>query len=179
MVSIFDQVTPTGVDRADADYNTEIGIDGVDDVRVDADIAVIDTGIGLANPDLNVHHYANCARKGPMNSSCKENDIGADDGNGHGTHVAGSAAAIDNGSGVVGMAPGARLWAVKVLGNDGSGWMNWIIGGIDYVTENADQIEVANMSLGCQCDSSPHQFGERWCDVRRGRGQQHDGRFQL
>ena len=68
--------------------------------------------------------------------------------------MAGTAAAKNNNIGAVGMAPGARLWAVKVLGNDGSGWMNWIIGGIDYVTANADQIDVANMSLGCKCDSN-------------------------
>lgn len=56
--------------------------------------------------------------------------------------------------GVVGMAPGARLWAVKVLGDNGSGYTSWIIAGIDYVTANAASIEVANMSLGCECSSA-------------------------
>jgi subtilisin family serine protease len=147
VVSIFDHVTPNGILRANADVSNT-------NYSVDADIAIIDTGIELDNPDLNVFKYANCARKGPLNTSCNENDDGADDGNGHGTHVAGTAAAKNNNIGAVGMAPGARLWAVKVLGNDGSGWMNWIIGGIDYVTANADQIDVANMSLGCKCDSN-------------------------
>ncbi|MGH9910037.1 MAG: S8 family serine peptidase, partial [Nitrososphaerales archaeon] len=72
----------------------------------------------------------------------------ANDDNGHGTHVAGITAAYDNGVGVVGVAPGARLWAVKVLDYTGSGYLSWIISGIDYVTSHASEIEVANMSLG-------------------------------
>jgi subtilisin family serine protease len=73
---------------------------------------------------------------------------GGDDDHYHGTHVAGIIGAIDNGVGVVGVAPGARLWAVKVLDKNGSGWSSWIIAGIDWVAANAATIEVANMSLG-------------------------------
>ena len=144
---------PTGIDRSDADLNSVSGIAG-DGGEVDVDVAIIDTGIDLDHPDLNVFKWTNCARKGPKNTSCKGGDSGADDGAGHGTHVAGTVAARDNGDSVVGMAPGARLWAVKVLGNDGSGWMNWIIAGVDYVAQNSASIEVANMSLGCACSSS-------------------------
>ena len=155
VVQAFPQELPTGINRANADDNATAKIDGIDgvDERVNVDIAILDTGIELTHPDLNIFKYANCARKGPMNTSCKEGDSGANDGYGHGTHVAGTAAALDNGIGVVGMAPGARLWAVKVLGNDGSGWMNWIIAGVDYVAKNKASIEVANMSLGCACSS--------------------------
>lgn len=128
---------PSGVDRIDADLSVVANIDGSDD-RVDVDIAILDSGIDLDHPDLNVVHGVNFA-KGSQDG---------DDGNGHGTHVAGSAAALDNGSGVVGVAPGARLWAVKVLGNNGSGSISGIVAGIDFVTANANQIEVANMSLG-------------------------------
>ena len=71
---------------------------------VDVDIAVIDTGIATGHPDLNVVGGVNCSTGSSFN-----------DGNGHGTHVAGIAAAKDNGDGVVGVAPGARLWAVRVL----------------------------------------------------------------
>ena len=151
IVRAFPQEVPTGVDRIDADLNSTANIDGVDD-RVDIDIAIIDTGIDLDHPDLNVYASTNCARGGPFGGDCK--DGGGDDGNGHGTHVAGTAAALDNGIGVVGVAPGARLWAVRVLDNSGSGWMSWIIGGIDWVTDHADQIDVANMSLGCECESA-------------------------
>jgi len=62
--------------------------------------------------------------------------------------VAGIAAAIDNDFGVVGVAPGARLWAVKVLNKWGSGSLSGVIAGIDWVTEHASEIEVANLSLG-------------------------------
>jgi len=129
-------VIPTGVDRIDADLNTVAKIDGTDE-RVDVDIAIIDTGIDLKHPDLNVVGGKNC-------SSGKSYD----DGNGHGTHVAGIAAALDNSIGVVGVAPGARLWAVRVLNNAGSGTISSVICGVDWVTANAAIIEVANMSLG-------------------------------
>lgn len=56
--------------------------------------------------------------------------------------------AIDNGSGVVGVAPGARLWAVRVLDNRGSGFLSWVLCGVNWVAENAGTVEVANMSLG-------------------------------
>jgi subtilisin family serine protease len=117
--------------------NTKAKIDGVDE-RMDVDIAIIDTGIDLDHPDLNVFKNV---------SFVKGAKTGNDD-NGHGTHVAGTAAALDNGNGVVGVAPGARLWAVKVLNRQGSGTTSGVIAGIDYVTANAAEIEVANMSLG-------------------------------
>ncbi len=62
--------------------------------------------------------------------------------------MAGTIGALDNGFGVVGVAPGARLWAVKVLNQRGSGYTSWIVAGIDWVAANAGTIEVANMSLG-------------------------------
>src|SRR5436189_200801 len=59
------------------------------------------------------------------------------------------AAAIDNGFGVVGVAPGARLWSVKVLGKDGSGSLTGIMAGLDWVAGQSSTIEVVNLSLGC------------------------------
>jgi len=85
--------------------------------------------------------------KGPVKANCSDNDAGANDVHGHGTHVAGTAAAIDNTIDVVGVAPGARLWAIKVLENDGFGSGAQIIAGVDYVTQHAADIEVANLSL--------------------------------
>jgi hypothetical protein len=71
------------------------------------------------------------------------------DDHGHGTHVAGTVGAADNGSGVVGVAPGVTIHAVKVLGATGSGSWSGIIAGIDWVAgHNADRPRVANMSLG-------------------------------
>jgi subtilisin family serine protease len=137
VVTTFAQTLPTGINRIDADLSAKAKIDGVDE-RMDVDIAIIDTGIDLDHPDLNVFKnvsFVSGARTG-------------NDDNGHGTHVAGTAAALDNGSGVVGVAPGARLWAVKVLNRNGSGTTSGVIKGIDYVTANSAAIEVANMSLG-------------------------------
>ena len=128
------QVLPTGINRIDGELSSTASGDGGG--SVDVDIAIIDTGIDVDHPDLNVVGGRAC------------NGSTFDDQNGHGTHVAGIAAARDNGSGVVGVAPGARLWAVRVLGASGSGTFSQIICGVDWVTSMASTIEVANMSLG-------------------------------
>jgi len=143
--TISAQTVPTGIQRIFADTNGNIDIDGTDDYRVDVDVAVIDTGVDFEHPDLYVVGGVNCSGGGPFNSSCES---GGDDDHYHGTHVAGTIGAIDNGIGVVGVAPGARIWAVKVLDSRGSGYSSWIIAGIDWVAANAGTIEVANMSLG-------------------------------
>lgn len=145
VMSIAAQTVPTGIDRVDAELDPVAAIDNIDD-RVDADIAILDTGIDLYHPDLNVFNYAACQPQGPF-YTCKENDTGANDINGHGTHVAGIAAALDNNIGVVGVAPGARLWAVKVLDDSGYDDGSKVLAGVDYVAAHADEIEVANMSL--------------------------------
>ena len=143
--TISAQDMPTGIQRIFADGNPGIDIDGTDDYRVDVDVAVIDTGIDWQHPDLNVVGGINCAAGNPFRAKCGGD---GDDDHYHGTHVAGTIGALDNGIGVVGVAPGARLWAVKVLNSQGSGYTSWIVAGIDWVTARADTIEVANMSLG-------------------------------
>ncbi len=156
VVSTLDsQTTPTGIGRVFAaragtptsatsitPYNPNLGIDGVDDKRVDVDVAVIDTGIDLNNPDLNVVGSISC-----LNAASGSCVAGGDDDHYHGTHVAGTIAAIDNGFGVVGVAPGARLWAVKVLDSTGNGSTSGVIAGLDWVAARGG-IEVANLSLG-------------------------------
>lgn len=99
-------------------------------------VAVIDTGIDLAHPDLTVAGYG---------VNCSTGNSYAD-GNGHGTHVAGTIGAIDNEIGVVGVAPGTTLVPVRVLNNAGSGTWSSVICGVDWVV--ASDIVVANMSLG-------------------------------
>ncbi|MEM5775376.1 MAG: S8 family serine peptidase, partial [Anaerolineaceae bacterium] len=142
--NISAQTLPTGIARIFADENANITINGSDDYRVDVDVAVIDTGIDLQHPDLNVAGGVICTNS-ILFPTCT---AGGDDDHYHGTHVAGTIGALDNGDGVVGVAPGARLWAVKVLNKRGSGYSSWIIAGIDWVAANANMIEVANMSLG-------------------------------
>jgi subtilisin len=135
-VHAFAQTLPTGIDRIDGELSSTRSGDGSG--AVDVDIAIIDTGIA-SHPDLNVVGGVNCVGGSSFN-----------DDNGHGTHVAGIAAARDDAEGVVGVAPGARLWAVKVLNAAGSGTTSQIVCGIDWVTARASTIEVANMSLGGQ-----------------------------
>ncbi len=132
------QTLPTGIDRIDAE-----SVSG--NYSVDVDIAIIDTGIGLDHPDLNVVSGVDCRRLDRKTGSCK---VGGNDDNGHGSHCAGTAAALDNGIGVLGVAPGARLHAIKVLDSKGSGFLSWIIQGLDHAAANADVIDVVNLSLG-------------------------------
>ncbi|WP_106398298.1 S8 family serine peptidase [Actinocorallia populi] len=132
------QVVSTGIARVGTPASPTADLDSVDE-RVDVDVAVVDTGIQADHPDLNVH--------APGAKNCA-GGVGAADGNGHGTHVAGTIGALDNRQGVVGVAPGVRLWSVRVLDDSGNGSFSSIICGVDHVTANADEIEVANLSLG-------------------------------
>lgn len=98
---------------------------------------VIDTGVDVANTDLNVVNHVNLWSDG-INTDC----------NGHGTHVAGTIGAWDNTLGVVGVAPGVSLTGVKVLSCSGGGTASSIIAGIDWVTAHAKLPAVANISIG-------------------------------
>ena len=104
---------------------------------------VIDTGIDLDHPDLNV----DVARSVTMFKSGKDAQS-ADDGNGHGSHVAGTIAARNNSIGVIGVAYDATVVAVKVLDSRGSGTYSGVIAGVDHVAAHGKAGDVANMSLG-------------------------------
>jgi subtilisin family serine protease len=138
------QSIPTGIRRVAASTSPAARIDGVDD-RVDADVAIYDTGIDPTHPDLAVAGGYNCT------SSNRADWI---DEYGHGTHVAGTVGALDNGDGVVGVAPGARLWAVRILDANGEGYLSWWLCGLDWIAAQTDPadpsrplIEVVNMSV--------------------------------
>ncbi len=103
---------------------------------------VIDTGIQLDHPDLNVDQSIG------FSAFTRGKDASFDDGNGHGTHVAGTIGAINNDIGVVGVAAGATVVSIKVLDSRGSGSNSGVIAGVDFVAANAAQGDVANMSLG-------------------------------
>lgn len=130
------QSLPTGVNRINAENKVNKGA-GVN-------VAIVDTGIDVTHPDLK----ANIA--GGKNCTTSNTSAYADQ-NGHGTHVAGTVAAADNGLGVVGVAPQAKLWAVRVLDKNGNGTWSSVICGLDFVTSkapgNGGPITVANMSL--------------------------------
>lgn len=129
------QTLPWGIDRIDADVSSTRAGDGSGAVT-NVNAYVIDTGIDPSHADLNVVRHVNFA--GGPNKDC----------HGHGTHVAGTVAARDNATDVVGAAPGAPLTGVKVLGCSGSGSTSGVIAGVDWVTANAAKPAVANMSLG-------------------------------
>lgn len=127
-----------GHDRVDAG---EVAEDGAG-----VDVAILDTGVDTEHCDLSVAGGVNCTGKGK----------GFDDKNGHGTHTAGIATADDNSIGVVGVAPGASLYGVKVLDNSGSGAWSNVVCGVDYCMNN--DREVLSMSFGASSmPDSAHQ----------------------
>lgn len=99
---------------------------------------IIDSGIDLTHPDLNVD----------VTNSRYFIGTSPQDENGHGTHVAGIIAAKNNTIGVIGVAAGATVVAVRVLDRRGSGTTSSVIAGCDYVEANGVTGDVANMSLG-------------------------------
>jgi hypothetical protein len=128
------QTTPWGVTRVGG------AIDGSNAGKA----WIIDSGIDLDHNDLNVdvaNSISFLTKGGPSAAS-------PDDQNGHGTHVAGTVGAIDNAIGVIGVAAGAEVVAVRVLDKSGSGSTSGVIAGIDYVAVNASSGDAANMSLG-------------------------------
>lgn len=131
------ETLPWGVDRIDAElvhpYNKGTGIK----------VAVIDTGIDYDHPDLAANY------RGGYDFVNKDSDPMDDEG--HGTHCAGIiAAVVGNQIGVVGVAPEAHLYAVKVLNSEGSGYLSDVIAGIEWAVEHG--MHVISMSLGTTSD---------------------------
>jgi subtilisin family serine protease len=130
------QVLPWGIDRIDA--QDVWSLDTADPVKV----GIIDTGISNTHPDL----VANI--KGGVNTISSRKSWNDD--NGHGSHVAGIIAALNNSVGVVGAGPNADLYAIKALDQSGSGYLSDIIEGIQWAVVN--HMQVINMSLGSDSD---------------------------
>ena len=103
---------------------------------------IIDSGVDLEHKDLNVDVTYG------FSAFSKGKDASFDDNNGHGSHVAGTIAAINNNTGVVGVAAGATVVPVKVLNLQGSGSYSGVIAGVDWVASHGTAGDVANMSLG-------------------------------
>ena len=142
-VYAYQQDVPYGIDKVQAPLAHQSGNTG-DGVK----LAVIDTGIDRNHEDLNVLGGYSVFTSG----------VDADpyyDGSGHGTHVAGTAAALDNNVGVVGVAPDADLYAVKVLNSSGSGSSSGVARGVEWAIQNG--MDVINMSLGSSAHSQAIQ----------------------
>ncbi|TFB25121.1 peptidase S8 [Filobacillus milosensis] len=132
----FAQQTPWGIPHVQGTQSQNSGYTG-SGVKV----AVLDTGIDSSHEDLNVSGGYSVFGDSPYN-----------DGNGHGTHVAGTVGALDNNLGVIGVAPDASLYAVKVLDSNGSGSYSGIAQGIEWSIQN--DMDIINMSLGGSSSSS-------------------------
>jgi hypothetical protein len=131
------EVTPWGITRVGG------GFDGTGKTAW-----IIDTGIDLTHPDLNVDINRNKSFLGGRDAN------NPNDGNGHGTHVAGTVAAINNDIDVIGVAAGATVVAVRVLDSRGSGSYSGVIAGVEYVGANGKAGDAANMSLGGPANSA-------------------------
>jgi subtilisin family serine protease len=131
------EMVPAGVERVGAAPGT------IDYTGVGVGVAVLDTGLDLANTDLR------CS-----SNSFSVYGASAQDDNGHGTHVAGIIAGLGTGPEVIGVAPGATLYAIKVLDKQGNGYDSDIISGLNWILSNArtcdPPIKVVNMSFGRQ-----------------------------
>jgi subtilisin len=156
-ICLIPQITARGARRIGADQSSAHSGDGHGHVHVN--IAILDSGIQPDQPDLNVDGGVDCM-KGP----------GWADVEGHGTIVAGVAAARDNAFGIVGVAPGAPLWSVRVLNKKLFGTTSTVLCGIDWVTatrtdaDPTNDIQVANMSLGGPFTGSHHD--DEQCGVK-------------
>jgi len=124
------QTTPYGITRVNGGVSSN------------ARVCVVDSGVDLDHPDLNVDVAASRSFLGGRDAT------NPDDQNGHGSHVAGTIGALDNGQGVIGVAAGATIVSVRVLDRRGSGAYSGVIAGVDYVASGAPNCDVANMSLG-------------------------------
>jgi len=137
-MTITAQTVPWGIGRIDADSSSTQAGNGSGSIT-NVNAYIIDTGIDTTHADLTVVQHINFTGFfGGGNRDC----------HGHGTHVAGTVAAKDNTQDVVGVAPGARLTGVKVLGCNGSGSTSGVIKGVDWVRVNAKKPAIANLSLG-------------------------------
>lgn len=131
---IAEQDLPWGIDRIDAEIGHMEG-----ETAEGVDIAIIDTGIDSDHPDLVDNLGRGTGFSGGVQHGHSEDD------NGHGTHVAGIAAAVDNSTGVVGVAPGATLHAVKVLTSPGAGLTPDVARGIEWAADQG--YAIGNLSL--------------------------------
>ncbi len=121
-------------------------------------IAIIDTGVDLTHPDLQANLL--------LGYDFVDNDTVPQDGDGHGTNVAGIAAAALNGVGVAGVAPTAKILPVRVLDDQGSGYISDIANGITYA---ADRAQVLNLSLGGPSSSQVLQDAINYAANTKGR----------
>ena len=148
--TVSSQQIPVGIQRIGATESPTAKIDGKDD-RVKVDVAIIDTGIDKNHPDLNVVGGVNVTGRGARNDY-RDRD-------GHGTMVGGIIGALDNNQGVVGVAPGARLWAVRAYDPDSPISHLPLVRGLNWVADHADTIDVVNITSAFSYDDQDPKGG--------------------
>jgi hypothetical protein len=163
------QMVSTGLDRVFATANDNLDIDGLDDERVDVDVAVLDTGVQLDHPDLDIAGRTDCTDvswpldpEDPDFECTDSSPTDGEDSEGHGTDSAIDIGGLDNDIGMVGMAPGARIWPVDISGEERTEQFEGqtrlvldlptVIAGVKWVTAHADEIEVAHIVVICKPD---------------------------
>lgn len=129
------QIDSTGITRMGL-HSFPVRHQNGKDNRINVHVAVLDTGVAWDHPDLNVVDAEGFADQG----------WNGYDWSGHGTHVSGIIGALDNGFGVVGVAPGASIWDLQVIGVTNSSWANFIAA-CEFIVTNSDYISVANASI--------------------------------
>jgi subtilisin len=133
------QVTPWGVADIDADIAHSYGFTGAG-----VKVCILDTGVNANHLDLKANILGGYSFVTPGKTTSWADDQG------HGTHVAGTIAAVRNTIGVVGVAPSAKIYAIKVLNSAGTGYYSWIADGVLEAIRQGCQ--VINMSLGSKGD---------------------------
>jgi serine protease len=145
-------------DAVDFELAGSWGVDAVHAPQVwpvtrgeNVNVAILDTGIDITHPDLRDAYAGGYNTLDPSKSPQDDNK--------HGTHVAGIVAARGNGFGVIGVAPAAKLWAVKVLDAEGSGTDETVAAGVDWIIDKAKSGGhwVINLSLGSNAPSDIEQ----------------------
>ncbi len=141
-MSLCAQTNSTGLVRMGIDRFPVARINGLPKEPLDVDVAILDTGID-PHEELNVVQ------------SYSPFTLNFNDELGHGTSVAGVLGAKDNGSGVVGVAPGVRLWNVKILGPPPYNSWTYLIQGLAYVRQYSNTISIVNLSIGNESTNAP------------------------
>jgi subtilisin len=140
-------IEPNGIFKASDEYTDSWGVSHIGTAVVHSSgnrgagvkIAVIDSGIDSNHPDLDDNYM------GGYDFVFNDTDPNDETSISHGTHVSGIIAAEENGVGVIGVAPEADIYAVRVLDGAGFGTLEWIIAGIDWAVDNG--MDIANLSL--------------------------------
>ena len=140
LVPLSGDTVPHGVRRTDAATPTSSRQAST------VNVAVLDSGIDLGHPDLNARAGTNCMSPGGSTAD----DLG------HGTHVAGTVAARNNGGGVVGVAPGTPVYAVKVLNSAGTGSTSNLICGIEWAVTNRGPLNIGVLNLSLSVPDTPN-----------------------